>query len=133
MPWTLTFRTVTNQKTTRTVACFVQQKAERQVNPFSSPALKTNADMCPLQTTVYEKLDPLMLHIQSKHKTAMMTIETKEKTKTIVGGTPDRTEEWDINLPYTKPRSVPGGPVGEFVVSAVTGITKYQSTVNALG
>ena len=74
-----------------------------------------------------------MLHIQAKHKTAMMTPETKEKTKTIVGGCPDRSLEWDINLPYTKPRSVPGGAVGEFVVSAVTGITKYQSTVNALG
>jgi hypothetical protein len=72
-----------------------------------------------------------MSHILSKHKTVMMTPETKEKTKCIVGGTPDRQEEWDVNLPETKPRFVAGGAVGEFVVSAVTGLSRYGAS-NAL-
>ena len=69
-----------------------------------------------------------MQHIQAKHKTAMMTPETKEKTRTIVGGVADRAEEWDINLPVTKIRQIAGGAVGEFVVSAMTGISKYGSS-----
>ena len=72
-----------------------------------------------------------MIHIMAKHKTAMMTPETKEKTKCIVGGTPDRTEEWDVNLPYTRPRAT-GGAVGEFVYSAMTGLSKYGSVKTAL-
>jgi hypothetical protein len=69
-----------------------------------------------------------MTHILSKHKTVMMTPETKEKTKCIVGGTPDRSEEWDINLPETKPKFMAGGAVGDFVVSAVTGRSRYGSS-----
>lgn len=83
------------------------------------------------QTATHEKLDKLMNHIQSKHKTAMMTPETKAKTKCIVGGTPDRAEQWDINLPETKPRFVAGGAVGDFMVSAVTWRSRYGAS-NAL-
>ena len=73
---------------------------------------------------MHEKLDNLMQHIVSKHQTQMMTPETKEKTKCIVGGCPDRTEDWDINLPESKIVKV-GGAVGEFMVSAMTGLSKY--------
>lgn len=66
-----------------------------------------------------------MSHIFSKHKTSMMTPETKERTKCIVGGVPERTEEWDVNLPFTRPKG-PGGPVGEFMMSAMSGISKYS-------
>lgn len=65
-----------------------------------------------------------MIHVTSKHNTTMMTVETKEKTKCIVGGVADRSEDWDVNLPETKVRNA-GGAVGEFVMSAVTGLSKY--------
>lgn len=66
-----------------------------------------------------------MTHIYAKHKTSMMTVETKERTKCIVGGVAERAEDWDVNLPLTKPRG-PGGSVGEFMVSAMSGISKYS-------
>jgi hypothetical protein len=75
-------------------------------------------------TATHENLDALMIHIVSRHKTMMLTPEVLKKTKCIVGGVADRSEEWDINLPETKVHSV-GSAVGEFVVSAVTGISKY--------
>ncbi|KAI6876266.1 hypothetical protein KC343_g12086 [Hortaea werneckii] len=78
------------------------------------------------ETAVHEGLDALMNHLLSRHKTSMLTPEVLAKTKCIVGGTPDKVQEWDINLPAAKAHSV-GGMVGEFVVSAVTGLSSAKS------
>ncbi|KAI7159467.1 hypothetical protein KC349_g4136 [Hortaea werneckii] len=78
------------------------------------------------ETAVHEGLDALMTHLLSRHKTPMLTPEVLAKTKCIVGGTPDKGQEWDINLPAAKMHSV-GGIVGEFVVSAVTGLSSAKS------
>ncbi|RMY51089.1 hypothetical protein D0863_14691 [Hortaea werneckii] len=78
------------------------------------------------ETAVHEGLDALMNHLLSRHKTPMLTPEVLAKTKCIVGGTPDKVQEWDINLPTAKAHSV-GGIVGEFVVSAVTGLSSAKS------
>ncbi|KAI7491124.1 hypothetical protein KC357_g1820 [Hortaea werneckii] len=78
------------------------------------------------ETAVHEGLDALMNHLLSRHKTPMLTPEVLAKTKCIVGGTPDKVQEWDINLPAAKVQSV-SGKVGEFVVSAVTGLSSAKS------
>ncbi|KAI7281724.1 hypothetical protein KC345_g3982 [Hortaea werneckii] len=78
------------------------------------------------ETAVHEGLDALMNHLLSRHKTPMLTPEVLAKTKCIVGGTPDKVQEWDVNLPAAKVHSV-GGIVGEFVVSAVTGLSSAKS------
>lgn len=78
------------------------------------------------ETAVHEGLDALMNHLLSRHKTPMLTPEVLAKTKCIVGGTPAKVQEWDINLPVAKMHSV-GGIVGEFVVSAVTGLSSAKS------
>ena len=37
--------------------------------------------------------------------------------------------EWDINVPETKPSKI-GGAAGEFVMAAVTGLSKYGTPVS---
>ncbi|KAK4620097.1 hypothetical protein CLAFUW4_11289 [Fulvia fulva] len=74
------------------------------------------------ETAVHPNLDALMSHILSKHKTAMMTPEVKAKTMCIVGGSPEKTQVWDINLPQTHRRKL-GGFVGEYVAKAVHGLS----------
>ena len=74
---------------------------------------------------VHDRLDGLMLHIVSKHKTAMMTPETRENTKAIVGGVADKAADWDVNLPETRKLGAMSA-LGEFTVSAVTGLSKYN-------
>ncbi|RMY75349.1 hypothetical protein D0863_02646 [Hortaea werneckii] len=77
------------------------------------------------ETAVHEGLDALMTHLLSRHKTPMLTPEVLAKTKCIVGGTPDKVQEWDINLPAARMHSV-GGFVGELFVSAVTGLSSAK-------
>ncbi|GAB1739188.1 hypothetical protein NU219Hw_g3939t1 [Hortaea werneckii] len=78
------------------------------------------------ETAVHEGLDALMTHLLTRHKTPMLTPEVLAKTKCIVGGTPDKGQEWDINLPAAKIHSV-GGIVSELIVSAVTGLSSAKS------
>lgn len=54
----------------------------------------------------------------------MMTPETRGNTKAVVGGMPDKADEWDVNLPETKKAGLLKA-VGEFTVAAVTGLSKY--------
>jgi len=81
-------------------------------------------------TAVHDKIDGLMMHIVTKHKTVMLTPETRENTKAIVGGVADKAADWDVNLPETKKLGAIG-TLGEFSLSAVTGLSKYGGTQNS--
>ncbi|EME41841.1 hypothetical protein DOTSEDRAFT_177211 [Dothistroma septosporum NZE10] len=72
--------------------------------------------------TAVHRLDALMSHILSKHKTAMMTPEVKAKTMCIVGGSPEKNSDWDINLPESHKRKL-SGFVGEYIIKAITGLS----------
>ena len=74
---------------------------------------------------MHDKIDGLMIHVVTKHKTVMMTPETRENTKAIVGGVARKAAEWDVNLPETKKLGAMTA-LGEFTVSAVTGLSKYS-------
>lgn len=73
------------------------------------------------ETAVYVGLDSLMAHVVAKHKTGMLTPEVLEKTRCLVGGAPGKDRDWDVNLPQSHQRKL-SGKVGDFVLSAVTGL-----------
>lgn len=69
------------------------------------------------RTSVYDKLEHLLVHIISKHKSSRMTKEIRAKTKCFIGSDANQADDWDINIPEATPK-VGGVLADELFISA---------------